>query len=118
MTRSTCLPPEILAAIFEKVDDLRDLRHVRMASRTLCATATPFAFRALSVITTSASAQNLGRLFDIPNIAAYIREVSYHDTGPDERGWFEWMYGVSSSPSSYRGFHDVSRAPAVVGDIS
>jgi hypothetical protein len=95
MTRTICLPIEILAAIFEQVDDLRDLRHVRMAGRALCAASTPFVFRALSVITTSASAQNIGRLFDIPDIAAHIREVSYHDTGPDESGWSP-NYGVFS----------------------
>ncbi|KAI9453706.1 hypothetical protein BJY52DRAFT_1189402 [Lactarius psammicola] len=80
------LPLEVLTAIFEEVDDSHDLLHVRMASRTLCAAATPFAFRVLSVITTRGSARNLGQLFDAPDIATHVREVSYHDTGADRRG--------------------------------
>ena len=80
------LPSEILTAIFEEVNDIRDLRNVRTASRTLCAAATPFAFRFLYVIATQSSAQNLGRLFDVPEIAAHIRNVSYRDTGADKEG--------------------------------
>jgi len=80
------LPFEILTTIFEQVDDIRDLYHVRTASRTLCAAATPFSFRVLSVDSTAGSAQNLGRLFDVPDIAAHVREVSYRDTGADRQG--------------------------------
>lgn len=80
------LPFEILTAIFEDVDDVRDLWGVRSACRTLCAAATPLAFRSLSVISTRGSAKNLGRLFDSPDIAAHVREVAYHDTGADRTG--------------------------------
>lgn len=76
---TSSLPFEILTAIFEQVDDVEDLRHVRTASRTLCAAATPIAFRVLSVTSTRGSAHNLGRLFDVPEIAAYVREVAYCD---------------------------------------
>lgn len=82
------LPFEILTTIFKEVNlnDVRDLRNVRSASRTFCAAATPIAFRTFSVITSRRSAQNLRRLFDVPDIAAHIREVSYHDTGTNRRG--------------------------------
>jgi hypothetical protein len=93
------LPSEILATIFKEVNlnDVRDLRNVRTASRTLCAAATPIAFRALSVITTKRSAENLRRLFDVPDIAAHIREVSYRDTGAGRRGRIK-KCGASSTP--------------------
>ena len=79
-----CLPFEILAAIFEQVDDVRrDLCHVRTASRTFCAVATPIAFRILSVTSSARSAQNLGRLLDDLAIAPHVREVAYRDTGAD-----------------------------------
>ncbi|KAI9433403.1 hypothetical protein H4582DRAFT_994631 [Lactarius indigo] len=80
------LPFEILTAIFEELNDVRDLWHIRTVSRTLSAAATPFAFRILSVITTKESAQNLGRLFDVPDIAAHVKEVAFHDTDTDRRG--------------------------------
>ncbi|KAH9173973.1 hypothetical protein EDB89DRAFT_646711 [Lactarius sanguifluus] len=80
------LPFEILAAIFEKVDDVCDIWHLRTANRTFCAAATPIAFRNLSVITTKRSAKNLGRLFDIPDIADHVRQVTFRDTDPDRRG--------------------------------
>ncbi|KAH9016675.1 hypothetical protein EDB83DRAFT_228465 [Lactarius deliciosus] len=80
------LPFEILAAIFEKVDDVRDIWHLRTANRAFCAATTPIAFRNLSVITTKRSAQNLGRLFDVPDIADHVRQVTFHDTDPDKRG--------------------------------
>ena len=76
-----CLPVEILIAIVEEVDDIQDLRHLRVVSHALCAVATPLAFLALPVITTNSSAQNLGRFFDLPDIAAHVKEVYYHDTG-------------------------------------
>jgi hypothetical protein len=81
-----CLPFEILIAIAEEVDDAMDLYHLRTASHAWCAAATPFAFRALSVITTKGSAENIGRLFDLPDIAPHIREVSYHDTSANRKG--------------------------------
>jgi hypothetical protein len=87
----------VTISIFEEVNDIRDLRNVRSASRTLCAGATPIAFRFLSVITSQSSAQNLGRLFAVPEIAAHIREVSYRDTGADRRGRTQ-KYGESSIP--------------------
>ncbi|KAI9453703.1 hypothetical protein BJY52DRAFT_804074 [Lactarius psammicola] len=83
---TTYLPFEILTAIFKEVDNIRDLWRIRTASRTLCAAATPIAFRVLSVVTTRGSAQNLGRLLDDPDIAAHVREVVYHDTCVDSRG--------------------------------
>jgi hypothetical protein len=95
------LPFEILIAIAKEVDDVQDLWNVRKASHALCAASTPFAFRALSVITTRGSAQNLGRLFDIPDIAAHVREVIYRDTGADRRGR-AIKYGASRQCS---GFH-------------
>ncbi|KAH9173967.1 hypothetical protein EDB89DRAFT_645473 [Lactarius sanguifluus] len=80
------LPFEILTAIFEKVDDIRDLSHIRTVSRTFCAVATPIVFRNLSVITTKGSAKNLRRLFDVPEIAAHVRRVTFHDTDTNRRG--------------------------------
>ncbi|KAH9019557.1 hypothetical protein EDB85DRAFT_2007873 [Lactarius pseudohatsudake] len=80
------LPFEILTAIFEKVDDIRDLSRIRTASRTFCAAATPIAFRNLSVITNKGSAKNLRRLFDVPEIAAHVRRVTFHDTDTNRRG--------------------------------
>ena len=74
---TTCLPFEILTAIFEEVDDVQDLRNIRTASRTFCAAAAPIAFRRLSVKSTAESAKNLGRLFDVSQIAAYVKEVAY-----------------------------------------
>ncbi|KAH9022802.1 hypothetical protein EDB84DRAFT_1441112 [Lactarius hengduanensis] len=73
------LPFEILTAIFEEVDTVRDIWHIRTVSRTFSVVATPIAFRILSVITTKGSAQNLGRLFDIP-------EVTFRDMDVYERG--------------------------------
>jgi hypothetical protein len=90
------LPFELLAGIFEDVNDVQDLWNARLASRTLCAAASPIAFRLLSVIATRTSAQNLGRLFDVPYIAAHVRRISYHDTGTDRRGR-TLKYGASSS---------------------
>lgn len=84
--RPVRLPVEILTDIVKGVDDMQDIRHLRTASRALCAIATPSAFRALFVIATRASAQNLGRLFDLPDIAAHVREVTFHDTGADRKG--------------------------------
>ncbi|KAH9016665.1 hypothetical protein EDB83DRAFT_227790 [Lactarius deliciosus] len=80
------LPLEILTAIFEEVDGIRDLCNVRIVCRTFCATATPIAFRVLSVIATRGSAKNLGQLLDVPDIAAHVREVAYRDTGADRKG--------------------------------
>ncbi|KAF8262115.1 hypothetical protein EI94DRAFT_1705012 [Lactarius quietus] len=81
-----CLPFEILIAIVKEVDDVRDLFHLRLAGHVLCAASTPFAFSTLSAITTRTSAQNLGRLFDLPDIAVHVREVSYHDAAADRKG--------------------------------
>jgi hypothetical protein len=83
---TTRLPLEILTAIVKELDDVQDLRNVRMSCHFLCATATPIAFRTLSVITTKRSAQNLGRIFDLPDIAAHVREVSYQDADTDRKG--------------------------------
>ncbi|KAH9173962.1 hypothetical protein EDB89DRAFT_1904911 [Lactarius sanguifluus] len=80
------LPLEILTAIFEEVGGVRDLCNVRIVCRTFCATATPIAFRVLSVIATRGSARNLGQLLDVPDIAAHVREVAYLDTGADRKG--------------------------------
>ena len=101
------LPFEILIAIVKEVDDLGDLRHLRLADQTLCAAATPFAFRVLSANTTRESAEHLGRLFDLPDIAAHVREVSYHDTSADGRGR-ELKHGTSSPLSCYKRCHNLS----------
>lgn len=75
------LPFEILTAIFEQVEDIRDLCHVRVVGRALHAAATPIVFRVLSVTNTEESAPNIGRVFDVPDIAAHVREVSFCDAG-------------------------------------
>jgi len=74
------LPFEILTAILQEVDNTHDLLLVRTASRTLCAAATPIAFRVLSVVNTSESAENIGRLFDISRVVVHVREVVYEGT--------------------------------------
>ncbi|SRR6266404_8958033 len=74
-----CLPFEILATIFEVLDNARDLYHIRMASRAFCAAATPIAFRVLYMISTRESAENLGRLFDRPDITTFVKEFAYDD---------------------------------------
>ena len=81
---ATFLPFEILTAIFEQVD-VKDLRNIRIASRTFCAVAAPLVFRILSVTSTAQSAKNFGRLIDVPDIAAYVKEVAYRDTSADGR---------------------------------
>ncbi|KAI9435284.1 hypothetical protein H4582DRAFT_2130594 [Lactarius indigo] len=83
---TTRLPLEVLTAIFEQVDNVHDLCHVRAACYTFCAIATPFAFRVLSVIATGDSSKNLGQLFDVPDIVAHVTEVAYLDTGSDRKG--------------------------------
>jgi hypothetical protein len=80
------LPLEILTAIVKEADDVRDLCNLRATCRSFCTTATPLAFSALSVIVTRGSAINLGRLLDHQDMASYVREVSFHDTGTDRRG--------------------------------
>jgi hypothetical protein len=97
----THLPLEILAIIVQGLD-VQDLRNVRMASHALCAAATPNAFRTLSVIASKGSAQNLRRLLDLPDIAAHVRKVTYHDTGADEKGR-TLNYGESSLSSPVNG---------------
>ena len=101
------LPLEILIAIVKEVDDVQTLRQFRVVSRALCAVATPLAFPTLSVITTSSSAQNLRRLFDLPDIAAHVKEVHYHDTGAD-RGGRMLECGASSPLIIPQQFHDFS----------
>ena len=101
------LPLEILIAIVKEVDDVQDLRQFRVVSRALCAVATPLAFPTLSVITTSSSAQNLRRLFDLPDIAAHVKEVHYHDTGAD-RGGRMLECGALSPLIIPQQFHDFS----------
>lgn len=101
------LPLEILIAIVKEVDDVQTLRQFRVVSRALCAVATPLAFSTLSVITTSSSAQNLRRLFDLPDIAAHVKEVHYHDTGAD-RGGRMLECGALSPLIIPQQFHDFS----------
>lgn len=112
-------PFEILTAIFEQVDDARDLYHVRTATRTLCAAATPLAFRVLSVTSTAGSAKNLGRLFDVPDIAAHVREITYRDTGADRRGKMQNLKRGASSPHYPTIYHNELTthlcAPGVAG---
>lgn len=112
------LPLEILAAIFEQVG-FGDLYRARMASRALCAAATPIAFRALSVYSNSESTRDSRRLFDQPNIAVHIREVSYHGTDPYESGSLP-RYGVFSPSHLIEEFRITTCLcePAVAGDVS
>ncbi|KAI9453712.1 hypothetical protein BJY52DRAFT_1225463 [Lactarius psammicola] len=110
------LPLEVLTAIFDEVDDARDLLHIRMASRTLCAAATPFAFRVLSVITTRGSAKNLGQLLDVPDIATHVRGVSYHDTGADRRGRtlkYVRTNAIQELASSFSRIHQLPRLETI-----
>ena len=94
-----CLPFEIITTIFEQVDNVQDLYRIRNASRTFCAAATPITFRVLSVTSTKRSAQNLGRLFDVPEIATHLKEVAYRDTGADGAELMPQLkYGASSFP--------------------
>ncbi|KAH8977596.1 hypothetical protein EDB92DRAFT_1957813 [Lactarius akahatsu] len=97
---SIYLPFDILTAIFEEIDDVRDLWHIRTASRTFCAAATPFAFHVLSMIATKGSAQNLGQLFDVPDIADHVREITFRDTDIDRRGR-TINHGASFPPSPH-----------------
>ena len=112
------LPLEILAAIFEQVG-FGDLYRARMASRALCAAATPIAFRALSVYSNSESTRDSRRLFDQPNIAVHIREVSYQGTDPYESGSLP-RYGVFSPSHLIEEFRITTCLcePAVAGDVS
>ncbi|KAH8997864.1 hypothetical protein EDB86DRAFT_2828712 [Lactarius hatsudake] len=80
------LPFDILTAIFEEVEDVHDLLHIRIVSHTFCAAATPIAFRVLSVIATTESAQNLRQLFDVPDIANHVREIAFRDSDTDGTG--------------------------------
>ena len=103
---TTCLPFEILTSIFEQFDDVANLRNVRTASRTFCAVANPLAFRVLSVTDTEEGIQNLGRFFDVPEIAA-MSGRSYCDPGADNTQrkliqvpLLELEFGAPSPPSS------------------
>ncbi|KAH9007449.1 hypothetical protein EDB85DRAFT_239055 [Lactarius pseudohatsudake] len=107
------LPFEIVTAIFEEIDDVRDIWHIRTVSRTLSAAATPFAFRILSVISTKGSAQNLGRLFDVPDIAAHVREVTFHDTDTDRKGRALKSSAVHELASSFSRFHQLPRLETI-----
>ena len=108
------LPIEILTAIVEELDDVQDLSNVRMTCHALCAAATPIAFRSLSVIATKGSAQNLGRLLDLPDITAHVREFSFKDTGADRRGRL-LDYGASSPPSFHKRNHELCLRTAIAG---
>ncbi|KAI9453701.1 hypothetical protein BJY52DRAFT_803833 [Lactarius psammicola] len=114
-----CLPFEILTAIFEEIDNIHDLWRIRTASRTLCAAATPIAFRVLSVISTRGSAQNLGRLFNIPDIAAHIKEVAYDDTGADRRGWM-LKYGapLPGPPTYHERYNDCTYGTSTASELA
>ncbi|KAF8266157.1 hypothetical protein EI94DRAFT_1701975 [Lactarius quietus] len=105
-----CLPFEILTAIFGRVDDVRGLYNARKASRTLCAAATPFAFRVLYVSSTAGSAKNLGRLFDVSEIAAHVKEVAFHDTDADSRKLMSEIRG-SAIPELASSFSRVHQLP-------
>ncbi|KAN0138066.1 hypothetical protein V8E53_003955 [Lactarius tabidus] len=110
------LPFELLAAIFEDVNNVQDLWNARLASRTLCAAASPIAFRLLSVIATRTSAQNLGRLFDVPYIAAHVRRVSFHDTGTDRRGRtliYVRTSAINELASSFSRIHQLPRLETI-----
>ena len=92
------LPLEILIAIFKELDDVQDLRNVRMTCHALCTAVTPIAFRTLSVTSTKRSAQNLGRLLDLPDIAAHVRKFTYNDTGAITRRGRVLNHGAFSPP--------------------
>ena len=111
------LPIEILTAIVEELDDVQDLSNVRMTCHALCAAATPIAFRSLSVIATKGSAQNLGRLLDLPDITVHVREFTFKDTGADRRGRV-LDYGASSPPSFHKRNHELCLRTAIAGDSS
>ena len=116
---TTFLPFEILTAIFEQIDDIQHLRNIRTVSRTFCAVAAPIVFRTLSVTSTAQSAQNLGRLFDVPEIAAYVKEVAYHDTGIDERYMTPESLKLSASESSPSPFHEtILRGPPCQSELA
>ena len=117
MTTQLRVPLEILTAIVKELDDVQDLLNVRMACQYLCAATTPIAFRTLSVIATKRSAQNLGRLLDLPGIAAHVREVTFNDTGADGRGR-ALNYGVSSTPSFHQQYHKLCLCTAISVDRS
>jgi hypothetical protein len=72
----------ILTAIFKKVDDFRDSRDAQVDGHALC-TAMFIAFGPYFVVTAKTSAQHLGRLFDLPDIMAPVKEVSYQNTDAD-----------------------------------
>ena len=111
------LPLEILIAIVKELDDMQDLFHVQLACHALCAAATPTAFRTLSVTTTKSSAQNIGHLFDLPDIAAHVREVSYHHTSADRKGG-ALNYGASWSPHPMGEITNCLCALAAAGHVS
>ncbi|KAH9019558.1 hypothetical protein EDB85DRAFT_2153653 [Lactarius pseudohatsudake] len=92
------LPFEILTAIFEEVDDVRDIWHIRAASRTFCAAATPFAF----------------------HIAAHVRQVAYLGTGADRMG-STLMYGYGpqfGSESGALAFQSLALQPSILGALA
>ena len=99
------VPLEILTAIVKELDDVRDLLNLRMACHYLCAITTPIAFRTLSVIATKRSAQNLGRLLDLPDITAHVREFTFND-GADRRGRV-LNYGAFSPPSFHKRYPEL-----------
>ena len=108
------LPLEILIAIVKELDDVQDLRNVRMACHALCTAITPIAFHTLSVIATKESTQNLGRLLDLPDITVHVREFTFKDTGADRRGRV-LDYGASSPPSFHKGNHELCLRTAIAG---
>ena len=117
MTTQLRVPLEILTAIVKELDDVQDLRNVRMACHYLCAVTTPIAFRTLSVIATKRSAQNLGRLLDLPDITTHVREFTFNDTGADGRGRV-LNYGASSHPSFHKRYLELCLCTAMSVDRS
>ncbi|KAI0259354.1 hypothetical protein BC834DRAFT_634556 [Gloeopeniophorella convolvens] len=108
---SIYLPVEIWTAIFEEVPDTHDLISARRASRMLCATATPFAFRVLFVAGTRRSAQGLKHLIESPQIAVHVKEIIYRDTGLDSKGKKLTYVRTSTIDALYDAFSAIYNLP-------
>ncbi|KAH9022806.1 hypothetical protein EDB84DRAFT_1564892 [Lactarius hengduanensis] len=73
-----------------------------------------------SVITTTGSTQNLGQLFDAPDIAAHVRQVAYLGTGADRMG-STLMYGYGpqfGSDSGALAFQSLALQPSILGALA
>ncbi|KAI0046476.1 hypothetical protein FA95DRAFT_1367655 [Auriscalpium vulgare] len=73
------LPVEIYGLIVDEVSCGRALRQIRLVNSTLCALATPSAFRCAFITNTAAGVQKFTQLLDCDYLACYVREVVYED---------------------------------------